>query len=170
MIRDEVATFAPPRDMALIGPANWTAILFFGVLSGLHFAVSIPAFFHARWEGYLSFILAIVFLGVSVVSYFFRHSLTVSAGRRSIQLSTGFGPLKFTREIPFSDVHAVRLTLSRSGTSSESCIQILCDNEDLECPTTSIPRQQALFLAMTMRVQLIKVTDDESDDAPERAF
>lgn len=170
MIREDVATFAPPRDMALVGPPNWTAIVFFAVLSGLHFAVSLPAFYHARWEGYLSFLLAIIFMAASVFSYFFRHSMTVSAARRTILLSTGYGPLRFTRQIPFTDVHAVRLTLSRSGKSSESCIQILCDNEDLECPATTIPRQQALFLAMTMRVQLIKATDDESAEETDRAF
>jgi hypothetical protein len=34
---------------------------------------------------------------------------------------------------------------------------VLCENEDVECPPTRIPRQQALFLAMAMNVRLIKV-------------
>ena len=62
--------------------------------------------------------------------------------------------------IPFADVHAVRLTLGGTERNRESSIEILCDSEDIECPPTHIPRQEALYLAVTMNVRLIKVTDD----------
>lgn len=170
MLRESVATDAPQQALRLTGPANWTAVLFFGILSTLHFSISVPAFCQARWEGYLSFIMAILFVAASVVSFFARFELILSPLDRRLQLRSGFGPLRFIRFIPFADVHAVRLTLSRSGRSSESSIQILCDNEDIECPATSIPRQQALFLAVTMNVQLIKVSDDESTEASGRSI
>lgn len=170
MVREEVIKFAPPQDMALIGPPNWTALVFFAVLAGLHFSVSLPAFYYGRWEGYLSFLLALFFTTISISCYFIRQSLIVSPGWRTMRLSTGFGPFRFTRHIPFADVHAVRLTLIQSSKSTESCIEILCDNEDIECPPTSIPRQQALFLAMTMNVQLIKASDEEGLEEADRAF
>jgi hypothetical protein len=56
----------------------------------------------------------------------------------------------------------------RPKSPSASRIELLCDNEDLECPPTDIPRQQALCLAMTMNVRLIKVYADDVPDAPER--
>jgi len=37
----------------------------------------------------------------------------------------------------------------------------VCRHEDILCPPTRIPRQQALFLAMAMDVPLIKVSDEE---------
>lgn len=170
ILRDSVVVEAPPQALRLMGPANWTAVVFFGILSFLHFSISLPAFYHSRWEGYLSFVLAIIFAGASVIAYFARYELALLPIDRHIRLRSGFGPLKFTRFIPFGDVHAVRLTLSRSGRSSESSIFILCDNEDIECPATGIPRQQALFLAVTMNVQLIKVTDDAAGEASDRAI
>lgn len=168
MIRESVAIEAPPQDLRLTSPANWTAVVFFGILALLHFSISIPAFYSARWEGYLSFLMALLFSSASIISYFTRYELMLSPIDRRLRLRSGFGPLRFTRSIPFSDVHAVRLTLSRSGKSSESSIHILCDNEDVECPATSIPRQQALFLAVTMGVQLIKASDDESSETSDR--
>ena len=44
----------------------------------------------------------------------------------------------------------------------DSHIDIQCGGEDIECPPTSIPRQQALYLAMTMGVTLIKIYGDGS--------
>jgi hypothetical protein len=47
----------------------------------------------------------------------------------------------------------------------ESRIEILCPFEQIECPPTAIPQQQALLLAMMLEVPLIKVCDEPS---PER--
>jgi hypothetical protein len=43
----------------------------------------------------------------------------------------------------------------------ESRIEILCDDESIECPTTRVPRQEALYLAMAMDVELIKISEGE---------
>ncbi|HVT87212.1 MAG TPA: hypothetical protein VHD56_00015 [Tepidisphaeraceae bacterium] len=171
MIREAVATYAPPRDISLKTPPNWTAAIFFAVLSFLHFSISIPAFYHGRLEGYVSFMLAIVFAVVSSVSYFVRYEMTVLPQQRRIQLRTGMGRIRFSRGIPFSDVHAVRLTLDEGESSKESHLEVLCDNEDIECPPTNVPRQQALLLAITLNVQLIIVSgDEETSDPSDRSF
>jgi hypothetical protein len=170
--REVVATYAParPRDLVLKTPANWTAVIFFAVLSGLHFSIALPAFYRGHWEGYLSLIFGCTFLAVSVIAYFARYEMTILPRERRIRVRNGVGPLRFQRSIPFDDVHAVRLTFctGRRGRCTESCIEVLCDNEDLECPPTTIPRQEALFLAITLGVQLIKVTND-TDALPERS-
>jgi hypothetical protein len=166
--REAVAKYAPPRDLSLTTPPNWTAIVFFACLSGLHFAISIPAFFHGRWEGYLSFVLAIFFLVISIVTYFARYEMTIVPQDKRIRLRSGVGPVKFERSVAFADVHAVRLTLGKPGKFMESRIEVLCDNEDIECPATTIPRQQALFLAVLMGVQLIKVCEAD-DSLPDRS-
>jgi hypothetical protein len=156
--REAVAnTFTAPQDVTLCSPPNWTAVIFFACLSGLHCAIAFPAFYHGRWEGYLSLIFAVVFATVSIISYFARHEITLLPLGRYIRVRHRIGPVRFQRNIAFDDVHAVRLTLSGSR---ESRIEILCDNEDIDCPPTAIPRQQALFLAILLGVQLIKVCDD----------
>jgi hypothetical protein len=169
--REDVATFAPPRDLSLRNPPNWTAILFFACLGGLHFSIALPAFYHARWEGYLSFVLASVFAAAAVAGYFMRYEMAILARERRIRLSNGLGRLRFHRFIPFTDVHAVRLTLTGRGRSRQSRIEVLCDNEDIECPPTQIPRQQALFLAILLGTQLVKVCSEDSDgDENQRAL
>jgi hypothetical protein len=151
------STSAPSRDLVLKSPPNWTAIVFFAALSGLHCAIAFPAFYHGRWEGYLSLIFAVVFCITAIVSYFARYEMTILPSRRCIRIRHRIGFVRFQRLIAFDDVHAVRLTLNASR---ESRIEILCDNEDIDCPPTTIPRQEALFLAILLGVQLIKVCDD----------
>jgi hypothetical protein len=164
MITREVVAFAAQvRDLVLRTPPNWSAIVFFAVLSTLHFAIAVPAFYHGRVEGSLSLIFGCAFLVVSVVAYFARHELAILPQARTIRIRNGVGRLRFQRFIPFDDVHAVRLTLSRCGRHMESRLEVLCDNEDLECPPTSIPRQEALCLAVLLGVQLIRVTDEASE-------
>jgi hypothetical protein len=166
--REVVATYAPTRDLTLRTPPNWSAVVFFAALSTLHFCIAIPAFYHGRVEGMLSLIFGCAFVLVSLGVYLLRHEMTILPQARSIRLRTGMGPLRYQRFIPFDDVHAVRLTMVRSGRQSESRIEVLCDNEDLECPPTVIPRQEALCLAIVMGVQLIKVTSDTANDRRER--
>lgn len=154
-----------PRDVVLLGPANWTAVIFFGVLSFLHFSIALPAFSWHRWEGYLSFCFGGVFLGAAIVSYLARCEITILPAQRRIRLRSGLRRLHLQRYILFSDVHGVRLTMSHPSGRGESRIELLCDNEDIECPPTRIPRQEALCLALLMGVRLIKVTPDETCDS-----
>ena len=120
----------------------------------------------------MSFIFANLFLLVSVVTYFVRYEIALLPIDKRIRLRNRIGPVKFDRHVQFEDVHAVRLTIG--GSSADSTIEVLCDNEDIECPATPIPRQQALFLAVLLGVQLIKVcreeTDSGSTDCSDRAI
>lgn len=155
----DVSTIALPRDVVLQGSPNWTAVIFFGVLSALHLSVALPAFARARWEGSTSLLFAAAFVGITVVSYLARSEISIQPLQKRIRVRNGLRRLHFQRFIAFSDVHGVRLTLSNPG-GSESRIELLCDNEDIECPPTRIPRQEALCLAVLIGVRLIKVLPD----------
>ncbi|MGB7158344.1 MAG: hypothetical protein WBD40_09790 [Tepidisphaeraceae bacterium] len=164
----DAADAAPaPRDLTLRSPPNWTAILFFAGLGGLHLSIAIPAFYHQRWEGFLSAAFGVIFLVVALACWLVASDLTIERRNRRIRLRTGCGRLSFERFISFDNVHGVRLMLAGSSPRS-SRIELLCDNEDLECPPTDIPRQEALCLAMTMNVRLIKVYAEDQPDPAER--
>jgi hypothetical protein len=154
----------PPHaanHLVLQTPPNWTAVVFFACLAFLHSCIAIPAFLNRRWEGYLSCALAIIFFTVSVVSYFVRFELMIQTRERRLRLRSGTRGVAYQRYIPFCDVHGVRLTMLTAPDYPLARIEVLCDNEDIECPTTDVPRQQALCLAMLMDVQLIKVCSDD---------
>jgi hypothetical protein len=78
-----------------------------------------------------------------------------------LHLRTSLGRVWFERHISFKSVQAVRLFLTPKKSLAESRIEILCDGESIECPTTRVPRQEALYLAMAMDVELIKVCEAE---------
>jgi hypothetical protein len=70
---------------------------------------------------------------------------------------TRVGPLSLLdRLTPFSQVSCVRVTLLGPG-RAESSVCIVSNGEELELPPTNTPRQEALLLAMTMGVQLVKI-------------
>jgi hypothetical protein len=146
---------------------NWTAVVFFACLGLLHACIAIPAFWHGRLEGYLSCAFMVIFLNASVVTYFVRFELTIQTRQRRLRLRSGTRRVAYQRYIPFDDVHGVRLTMLSAPDYPLARIEVLCDNEDIECPPTTVPRQESLCLAMLMGVQLIKVTrnDREGDDA-----
>jgi hypothetical protein len=117
----------------------------------------------------MSLIFAVVFSVAALFAYLARYEMAILPTDKRIRLRTGTWPLLFQRYVEFSEVHAVRLTLStRKGRTTESQIEVLCDNEDIECPATQIPRQQALFLAILLNAQLIKVSGDAVTDQGER--
>lgn len=155
-------------DLVLRTPPNWTAVGFLGMLGGLHLAIALPAFFHHRWEGFLSLAFGCMFVAASVVCSRCRFELAVLPSQRRIRLRHGLGRCAFERFIPFPAVRAVRLTLSNQVKQNrpESRIELLCPYEDIECPPTAIPRQEALFLAMALNVPLVKVTDDSVTSSP----
>ena len=162
----DVSSPAFIRDIVLPGSPNWTAVVFFAVLGTLHLSNAIPAFVNQRWEGYLSMGLATVFGAAAMVSYLARFEVAFLPSQRRIRLRNGLRRMHLQRYIPFQSVHGVRLTLSHPSGRGEAKIEVLCDNEDIECPPTRIPRQEALCLAMMMGVRLIKVLPDglaESD-------
>jgi hypothetical protein len=157
-------------DLVFRSPPNWTAVGFLAMLGGLHWAIAIPAFFHQRWEGFLSLGFGGVFLLSGFVCSRCRFELAVLGSQRRIRLRHGTRRCAFERYIPFRAVRAVRLTLSNQARRkhAESRIELLCPYEDVECPPTAVPRQEALFLAMALNVPLVKVCDDSvTSTAPE---
>jgi hypothetical protein len=155
-------------EMVLRSGRNWTAIVFFAMLSLLHFSISIPSFLRGHWEGYLSFAFALTFALVTGVCWVSRYEMAILPEPRIVRLRTGFRYLCFERFIPFSNVHAVRLMLMSSSKPSDWRIELLCDGEDIECPPTHVPRQEALYLAMAMNVELIKVSPDDMHESTGR--
>ncbi len=166
-VTDEAAPPAP-ADVTLRTPPNWTAVGFFAGLSALHLFIAIPGFYNGRWESFLSLAFGFAFAGASAMSWLVRRDVTIQQRARRIRVRTGYRRMCLERFIPFQSVHGVRLLIMAGKSPSASRIELLCDNEDLECPPTDIPRQQALCLAMTMNVRLIKVYADDVPDAPER--
>ncbi|HEV2293922.1 MAG TPA: hypothetical protein VGR35_08695 [Tepidisphaeraceae bacterium] len=164
----DVSTAPATRDLTLRTPPNWTAICFFAFLGVLHLSIAIPAFYHGRWEGFLSLVFGVIFVNVALLCWLVRSDLTIEQSRRRIRLRTGFRRLCIERFIPFQSVHGVRLMMMPGKSPSASSIELLCDNEDIQCPPTDIPRQQALCLAMTMNVRLIKVLSEDVPDCAER--
>src|SRR4051812_35586218 len=133
----------------LVTPPNWTAVIFFACLSFLHLCIAIPAFLKFRWEGYMSAALATFFMTAAFVVYRSKCRIVFDSEQRSIRVRHGVWRFYFQRYISFNDVHAVRLTYSPTD-RPRSRIEVLCDNEDIECPPTEVPRQEALCLAMMM--------------------
>ena len=155
------------QEFTLISRPNWTAIIFLCALAFLHFSIAIPAFLKGRWEGYMSAGLACIFTTAAILTHKVRSEIRFQPRARRIQVHNGIGRLAYARSIPFADVHAVRLTLPSTRDASDARIEVLCDNEDIDCPPTTIPRQEALYLAIMLNVQLIKV---ESEARPNRAI
>jgi hypothetical protein len=147
-------------EVVLKAPPNWTAVIFFAGLSFLHVCVAGPAFYHGRFEGYMSTIFAVLFATLSFLCWRARSEIAIEPPLRRIRVRSGFRRLNYQRYIAFEDVHGVRVTLSSNASRHTSRIELLCDNEDIECPPTSIPREEALWLAMLINVRLIKVSDD----------
>jgi hypothetical protein len=158
---DLPATGKPIPDLIFRTPVNWTYVIFFACLGVLHLTIATLAFLQQRWEAYLSVVLGLIFVAVSIVASYCRFEMTILAQERRIRLRSGMRKMHYQRFIPFADVHGVRLTLADASSAPSSRIEVLCDNEDIECPPTNIPRQEALCLAMLMRVRLIKVCDAE---------
>jgi hypothetical protein len=169
--RDLDLSAAPPRTfgpLRLVAPPNWTAVVFLAALGCLHLCIAIPAFLNQRWEGYMSLTLACGFLTASLIFFRLRCEISFEPARRRISLRNGIGRFCWQRSISFDDVHAVRLTLSQRD-FPRARIEVLCDNEDFECPSTDGPRQEALCLAVLMGVQLIKVYADGNDSGVQTA-
>lgn len=160
LMRDGVAR---PSDLVMRYPPNWTAVIFFAVMSFLHLVNGLGAFWKGRIEGELSAILGVVFVIATVVALRLRNELAVRPSAGDLHLRTSLGRVWFERHVSFRSVRAVRLFLTPKKGIAESRIEILCDGESIECPTTHVPRQEALYLAMAMDVELIKVCEAEPE-------
>jgi hypothetical protein len=156
--------------MVLRSPRNWTAVVFLALLGCIHLAVAIPAILVGRWEGYLSVVLFFLFGAGALLAAAFRSELALQPSHGRIVLRTGVGRWCSERFIPFDALRGVRLTTTPGRRGAESRIEILCPFEQIECPPTAVPRQEALLLAMALEVPLIKVCQgDSSEQKPARA-
>ncbi len=158
-----------PPELVLRTPPNWTAVGFFAALSALHLFFATAAFVHQRWEAFLSIIFGVLFALLAVACRMIATELAV-IGRdaRVLRLRTGSRRYHVERFIPFSKVTAVRLTLLDPVRPESATIEIVCPHEVIECPPTAIPREEALCLAVTMNVRLVKVYGAAFTAAAER--
>ena len=148
-------------DVTLRTPVNWPAVIFFGALGALHLFMAGTAIYHGRWDGYLSGIFGVVFTFVAIVVRVDRDgarraapSSAACACARARGGSTSSAASRSRR------CRSVRLTLLNARRPQSSTIELVCDHEVIECPPTMIPREEALCLAMTLGVRLVKVFGD----------
>lgn len=160
----EIEVAAPLSPVVFHGRPNWTAVGFFAGLAFLHIALATLAFMQSRWEGFLSVLLGVTFVLVTLASYLSTFELTVLPADRRLRLRTGWRRLCFERFVPFKQVRNVRLTQSLGG----NALQIICALEEIDCPPTDIPRQEALYLAMIIGVELVKVIEEDGTSRLER--
>lgn len=154
------ASLATVPPLTVRTPPNWTALWFFAALAALHWSIALHAFYNYRWEGFLSLGFATVFTGVAIGTWLVAWELSIRPAERRIRLRSGYRRLCIERSIPFRSVRGVRVTNSPSRSSLACKVEILCDNEDLECPPSHHPQQEALCMAMMMHVRMIKVFCD----------
>jgi hypothetical protein len=155
--RDELQSPPLHVDLVLRSPVNWTIVSFLALFAGLHLGIAITAFSRGRWEGYLSLALGVALAIAAAVVARVRSEIHIRPAERRVLVRTGLRRLRIEQSVPFDDIRGIRLTLLPGG-ATEARIGILCDNADVECPPTTIPRQEALLLAMMMNVPLIHVS------------
>lgn len=151
----------PP--LTLRSAPNWIPLLLFATLAALHWSIAVPAFYHHRWEGFLSLGFATIFSCISIACWLVACEISIRPAEQRIRLRSGYRRLCVERSIPFCDVHGVRVTHASNRSAFACRVEVLCDNEDLECPPTLHPQQQALCMALMMSVRLIKVFPDASE-------
>lgn len=146
-----------PQDVILRSPPNWTAVIFLAALGMVHLGIAIPSFLVGRWEAYLSLIFGCGFLLAASVCRLVCREIAILPARKAVRIRTGCPRAHFfvERTIEFGSIQGVRVTLERP----ESRVELLCEHEDIECPPTPVPRQEALLLAISIDVPLIKVMD-----------
>lgn len=164
--REVVASYAPPREITLTAPPNRTSIAIFSSFSLVMYGLSIAAFMNGRWEAYLTFILANICAGVAVLSYFSRHELSLLPRDRFVRTRHGMGPFRIERQFSFDAIRTVRLTITGTGRPRDCSIELVTEKRDIHCPPTLIPRQQALFLAVLIGAQLLKIENTTSQPGP----
>jgi len=167
-LRDETDSSLKPftsRELVLHGRPNRAAALFFACVASLHAYIAVHSFGTSHWQGLISATLTACFLTVSILCMLARSQISIRPRQRQIHIRGGIGRLAIDRDTPFSAVRAVRVTLWQSRRGQQSRLEILCNGEEIPCPPTTIPRQQALYLALVMNVHLIKISDDLSGNA-----
>ena len=168
VLPDEAVASGKPfssRDLVLHGRPNWLAGAFFCLMAILHIYIAIHAWGANASEAAISSFLAVCFLFVANLCVLTHHQIAICPTAREIRIQRRFGSFVLDRQLSFSCVRAVRVTLWQSRRGPQSRLEILCHGEELPCPPTKIPRQEALYLALVMNVRLIKISNDRADNA-----
>ena len=162
MARVDVAKRLPVvrTDVKLRTPVNWTIVLFFAALAALHAFLASTAAYHGRTGFWLSAIFGVGFTLVAIACGLVGTELVVLSDQRRLRLRTGTQRIYYERFVPFANIHSVRLTLLNPRRPEDSTIELVCEHEVVDCPPTTIPREEALCLAMTIGVRLVKVYGD----------
>ena len=162
----EADSHAPP--LVFRAPRNWTAVAFFGALGSLHLGMAITSYTSYQSILHMSIIFGAIFIAIALTFLVARHEVTIDPQRRRVSMRTGVGRLAYCRGYLFSNINSVRVTLL-GRLQGESSVSIMCACEEIELPPTRTPRQEALLLAMTIGVRLVKVYGEgASDEAVER--
>ena len=153
-------------DLVMPYPPNWTAVGFFGMLGLLHLTVAVWSFLAGQFEAHVSLILGLIFITSTLFAYRFRYEVGILRSERRLRVRPTMLRALLERSIPFARVQGVRVFVHEHDTAShgDSQVEIVCDDESIDCPPTAVPRQQALCLAMAMGVQLIKVCDGDDGE------
>jgi hypothetical protein len=163
---DDLFGEQPPPTLILRTPPNWTVIGFLGALGLLHLTIWTIAILHHHTEGYLSLAFGCVFVLASVATWLSTVEIAVLPIERRVRLRIGYRRLCAERSISFSKIRGVRLTLSPDPDHGSGHVELLCDDESISCPPTTVARQEALCLAITLGVRLIKVSDGLQPEPP----
>src|SRR4051795_9025882 len=99
---------APPQELFLRTGPNWTGVVFFGILAGLHFANATTSLLAGRWAGYLSLVFGTILTLAATGIFFFRYEVCFLPVSRLIRLRHGIGRASAVRTVRFRDVRAVR--------------------------------------------------------------
>ena len=159
LMRESVCSRPRFEDIHLRSRPNWTAVWFCGLLGASHLVLGTWALLQNRWEASIGFLFAVMFLAAAIVAAIFRNEVSVLVSRRTIRTFCGIGRFHFSRSVSFGDVRAVRITCGQ-GRLGESRVEIVCDDDSIDCPATPILRQQAVCLALALNVSLQKAWDD----------
>jgi hypothetical protein len=168
MQRLEVQRLLPRTQMTLRTPPNWTAVGFFVALSSLHIYIATNAMLNQRWEGFMSWIFGTTFALVALACWRLRTEMTMLTADKTLRLRTGFTRLYLQRLVPFAQIRGVRLTLFHPTKPRSARIELVCDYEVIECPPTTVPREEALCLAVNIGVGLTKVYSETFGPVAER--
>lgn len=155
-----------PTDVLLRSPINWPLVITAIVLGGLHFVVAAIHADRGSWTAPVAGLIGALLLLTALVVACSQRDVEISVTLGLIRTRRGLGRLAHKRAVPVSRVHAVRLTQIDQHGHHQSRIDLLCDRGEIPCPTTDMPRQQALLMAMTLNVRLIKIWQSSTPTHP----
>src|SRR5687768_11044920 len=90
MTRLDVNRLLPRTQVTLRTPPNWTAILFFALLSMLHLYMAVHATVHHRPEGLLSWIMGCGFALVALACWCVSTEMTLLTDEKRLRLRSGY--------------------------------------------------------------------------------